>query len=286
MRIALFLSIFSISQLAISQNFLSWKFNDRYFSLSTGVGAVTYFGDLNSQNKINGRIKLTNLALEARLLNHVSARIEGAYYTMEGDDSRTAEDGSFEQQRNLSFASRNLEGNFQLLYYLKPYKGDYYSRWKWDPYVGVGVGITTFNPFAELGGEQYFLRKLPTEPDKKYGKTTLVIPVTAGIKFLVNDYTNLIFEAGFRYTTTDYLDDVSTIFPESNEIFLIDQLANRRDEIRVVNQNAYDALIPGARRGDNVKRDSYLFLSLKVEIYLPNNPFSGRKSSLKKSSAK
>lgn len=285
MRVVFFFSFFSLGQLVFGQNFLSWKFNDRYFSLSAGVGAVTYFGDLNSQNKIDGRIKLSSFALEARLLNHISTRIESAYYAMEGSDSQ-AEEGSFEQQRNLSFASKNLEGNLQVLYYLKPYKGIYYNRWKWDPYVGIGIGITSYNPFAKLRGEKYFLRKLPTEPNKKYGKTTLIIPVTAGMKFRVNKYSNLIFEAGYRYTTTDYLDDVSTVFPEPNKIFLIDQLANRRDEIKVVNQDAYDALIPRARRGDKHKKDSYLFVSVKVEIYLPKNLLSGAKSNLKQSFAK
>ena len=285
MRVTLFLTIFSISQLAVGQNFLSWKFNDRYFSLSAGTGAVTYFGDLNSTNKINGRIKLSTLGLEARLLSHVSARIEGSYYTMDGSDSR-AEDGSFEQQRNLSFTSRNLEGNFQLIYYLKSYSGDYFSRWQWDPYIGTGIGITSYNPYTELLGEKYFLRQVATEPDKKYGKTTLIVPITAGIKFKVNDFTNLIFEVGFRYTTTDYLDDVSTTFPEIYPNFTIEQLSNRRDEINVVNQSAYDALVNGAKRGDSKAHDTYLFVSLKAEIFLPKNLLSGGIGGLRKSTVK
>ncbi len=263
--------------MASSQNFLSWKFSDRYFSFSAGTGAVTYFGDLNSSNKINGRIKLSSLAIEARLLNHISARIEGNYFTLEGSDSK-AEEGSFEQQRNLSFTSKNLEGNFQVLYYLKPYTGDYFSRRSWEPYIGIGVGITSYDPYAELSGKKYYLRKIPTEPDKKYGKTTLSIPVTSGIKFRVNETVNLIFEVGYRFTTTDYLDDVSTIFPEDYPNFTVEQLSNRRDEINVVNQAAYDLIVDGAKRGDMSKTDSYLFLSLKAEVFLPKNFLSGNKS--------
>ncbi|MCP4459548.1 MAG: hypothetical protein GY816_16225 [Cytophagales bacterium] len=285
MRIAIFFSLLFIGHLVCGQNFLSWKFNDRYFSLSAGTGSVTYFGDLNPQHKISGRVKLSTLGIEARLLNHVSARIEGAYYTLQGSDSRAA-DGSFEQQRNLSFTSRNLEGNFQVLYYLKEYTGDYYSRWDWDPYIGVGVGITTYNPYTELLGKKYLLRPLATEPDKEYGKTTLVMPITAGIKFRVNDFANLIFELGFRYSTTDYLDDVSTTFPETYPNFTIEQLSNRRDEIKVVNQDAYDALVNGAQRGDNSSKDSYLFIGLKAEIFLPKNFLSGGNGGLKKSSVK
>lgn len=285
MRAIFFISLFSLGQLAFGQDFLSWKFNDRYFSLSAGVGAVTYFGELNSSFKINGRIKLSSLALEVRLFNRIAARIEGTYYAMEGSD-RQAANGSFEQQRNLSFSSKNSEGNIQLLYYLKPYKGNYYNRWKWDSYVGTGVGITSYNPYAELQGKKYFLRNIPTEPNKKYGNATLVIPVIAGIKFRVNKFTNLNLEIGYRFTTTDYLDDVSTRFPESNEIFLIDQLANRRDDISLVNADAYDLLIPGAKRGDPSKNDSYLFINFKVELFLPKDLLSRGKGGLKKSSIK
>ena len=271
---------------AHSQNFLSWKYNDRYFSLAAGTGSVTYFGDLNSQSKPNGRIKQVSLDLEARLLTHVSARIGGAYYQLEGRDDRS-EIGSFEYQRNLSFESNNYEFNFQLLYYLKPYSGDYFSRPKWDPYFGGGVGMTWYNPYTSLNGEKYYLRDIATEPNKKYGNSTLVIPLTAGIKFKVNDFTNLNFELGYRFTTTDYLDDVSTVFPEGGEVFSIaDQLANRKDEIPLVNLQAYDQLIPGANRGNNGKQDTYLFASFKVEIFLPNELFVGSKPKLKKSSIK
>ena len=276
MKVTFFLTLFSFCQLALGQDFLSWKYNDRYFSLSAGTGAATYFGDLNSSNKINGRVKLSTIGLEARLLTHVSARVEGAYYTLEGKDSR-ADPGSYEQQRNLSFTSKNLEGNLQLLYYLKPYGGDYYNRWNWDPYVGAGVGITTFRPYTELLGEKYILRNIPTEPDKNYGKTTLVVPLTAGIKFFINNFTNLIVELGYRFTKTDYLDDVSTTFPEDYPNFTVEQLANRRDEIKVVNKDAYDALINGAARGDDSQKDSYLFISLKAELFLAPNLFLRRK---------
>ena len=148
------------------------------------------------------------------------------------------------------------------------------------------MGITTFRPYTELLDEKYILRNIPTEPDKNYGKTTLAIPVTVGIKFLVNDFTNLIFELGYRFTTTDYLDDVSTTFPNEYPNFTIEQLSNRRDEISVVNQAAYDALVNGAQRGDDSPKDTYLFISLKVEIFLPQNLFSGGKGNLKKSSVK
>lgn len=269
---------------AQSQDFLSWKYTDRYFSFYVGTGSTAFIGDVTG--KIQTNPTNFNLGYEARLLTHVSARIEGYYYHLEGRD-RWAKFGSYEMQRNHAFESQNWEGNFQLIYYFKPYQGDYYRRAQWEPYVGAGVGLTSYNPYRMLRGEQYFLRDIETEADKEpYGKTSLIIPITAGIKFKVNDFTNLNFELGYRVATTDYLDDVSGRYPtfDDNETSLtIMDLANPKDLIPTVNQAAYEELVAGAARGNKSSFDSYLFLTLKVEVYLPRPLFSG---GLKKTSAK
>ena len=259
-----------------AQNFLSWKYSDRYFSLALGTGSATYFGELNPSHKISSVPKILSIGLEARLLNHFSARIEGARYQLKADDSK-AREGSFEQQRNLSFYSNNWEGNFQVIYYLKEYKGDYFRRWQWDPYVGIGAGITSYNPARDLRGTTYYLRDLPTEPNKNYGVTSLVVPLTVGVKFKLNDFTNLNMEMGYRFTTTDYLDDVSTVYPDlSDQSIVLQDLANPKDLIKTVNVDAYQKMIPGAKRGDDSNKDSYMFLMLKLEVYLPSTLFSGK----------
>lgn len=271
---ALFLILCSGQLLA--QDFLSWKYNDRYFSLQAGTGSANFIGDVTG--KLRTAPNTINLGYEARLLTHFSTRIEIFKYQLEGKD-RWAEFGSYEMQRNHKFASDNWEGNLQVIYYLKPYAGDYYSRHQWDPYLGLGIGITTYNPYREYRGEKYFLRDLATEENKEnYGTTATVIPATAGIKFKVNDYTNLIFEIGYRIALTDYLDDVSGKYPNPQDTpddLLLNDLANPKDLIPTVNEDAYDQLVYGADRGDKSNLDSYLFLLLKAEFYLPRTFFSG-----------
>lgn len=258
---------FSLSVQA--QDFLSWKYADRYFTVSAGTGSATYFGDIST--KIQTTPRVLNLALEARLLTHVSARIEASKYTLKARDS-WAKEGSFEQQRNHAFNSNNYEGNLQVIYYLRPYRGDYYSRWQWDSYIGTGIGITTYNPHRGLNGEKYFLRDLETEANKKsYGNMAISIPVTAGVKFKVNDFTNLNFELGYRITTTDFLDDVSGIYGEpTGDNLVLDDLSNPKDLIPTTNEDAYSQLQPGVARGNSSSFDSYLFVLLKVEFYLPS----------------
>lgn len=261
------------------QNFLSWKYNDRYFSLSAGTGMASYMGDIDTFRPEAG-LQAVNLGLEARLLTHFSARVEGTYYQLSADDAN-AREGSFERQRNLSFTSNNWEANLQIVYYFRPYNEDYYSRWQWDPYLAAGIGFTTYNPYTELQGEKYFLREIPTEPGKDYGSVAMIIPVSAGIKFKVSDFVNINFEVGYRHTNTDYLDDVSTTYPTTYPNFTVEQLSNRKDEIPLVNAEAYDQLVPGAQRGDNKKRDTYILALLKVEVYLPNQLFSKKGGKVK-----
>ena len=90
-----------IPLLSISQNFLSWQYNDRYFSFYVGTGSSTYFGELNANNKINAGLSLLTTGVEARLLNHFGARLELSYLSLSESDAN-APDSSFQRQRNLS----------------------------------------------------------------------------------------------------------------------------------------------------------------------------------------
>ena|GEM_PF-205202 len=250
-----------------SQDFLSWKYKDRYFSISAGAGQATYFGELNAPKRMQPGISVYAGGMEVRLWSQVGARIEVAGYTLRGRDF-LANDGSWERQRNLSFHSQNMEASLQSVLYLKPYAGDYFRRWRIDPYGALGVGLTTFNPRAYWYGREYELRTYQTE-GVAYGRSTLIIPMAAGLKLRLNEFVNCQVEAAFRYTFTDYLDDVSGYYPAELSHDVRSLLSNRKNEIELVNAEAYASLVAGAPRGDPTNRDHYLFLTLKVEMFLP-----------------
>ncbi len=257
----------------VSQSFFNWQYNDRYFSLIAGSGMTAYFGELNDDNRIRQEFSNFSLGLEARLLSRVAARAEVIYYSLEGDDLY-AEDSSFNRQRNLSFFSRNVEANLQGIFFLRKYRGDYFKRWAIDPYMGLGVGVTTYSPTAELDSITYKLRDLETEGEE-YGRFALVLPLTFGVKLRMNEFINFNMELGYRYAFTDYLDDVSTVFIE-NDGSISGRLSNRKDEVLtrdneffIVNQEHYDAQVAGAPRGNPDRRDSYLYISFRLEVFLP-----------------
>lgn len=272
----LIISFLLLAQVSSAQNFLSWQFKDRYFSASIGTGTSTYFGELNFKNTINDRLSQLNAGIEARLLSRVGARIEANYFTLKESDG-SAPDSSFQQQRNLSFKSRNFQIQLHTIYYLKRYRGDYHSRWAMDPYLFSGVGYMFYNPTASLGGEFLPLRDAQTE-GVAYKKWALTIPAGAGVKFKVNEFSSISAEVSYHFAFTDYIDDVSNTFATEFPNSTAELLSNRKEEIGIINQEFYDELVPGGRRGDPTNDDRFLLISLKVELFIPPELFSGKKS--------
>jgi hypothetical protein len=237
--------------------------------MQLGSGHSLYFGELNTNYKVQSKPSVGSVALEARLLNKLSARIEGGYYFLKAGDYN-ADPNSFERQRNLSFFSNNVEGTIQSVWFLKPYGGDFYRRWLIDPYIALGIGLTSYNPKTKFNGTTYELRPLQTE-NLTYGKTSLIIPAGLGIKLKVTDFINLNMELSYRHTFTDYLDDVSSNYPDIQVDNTRSLIINRKNEIDIVNPTAYQQLVPGSKRGNPNYNDKYLLLSYRLEFFIPNN---------------
>ena len=250
-----------------AQTFFKNHYKDRFFTVALGTGHNGYFGELNYNNNIRRGFRNLTVSGEARLYDRVSARMEFTYFTVSGED-RFAPDSTFERQRNLSFQSRNFELNLQALIYLNGYPQDFRKRATWDPFLALGVGVMRYNPSTLLDEERVFLRDIQTE-GVQYGNYALVLPVGLGVKARITKFLNVIFEAGYRFTFTDYLDDVSADYVQFDDNTIEQRLSNRKSEVPIVNTEAFDALIPGQPRGDSSNNDAYLMLNFKIEYYLP-----------------
>jgi|TARA_B110000483_G_scaffold176689_1_gene208942 hypothetical protein len=259
-----------------SQSFLAWKLNDRYFSVAVGSGQTKYIGELNAENKRQTDFSHGTLAIEARLWSHISTRLSAGFYQLRGDDEK-APYGSFEKERNLSFTSNNWELNLQGIYFIRPYAGNYNQRWKFDPYLSLGFGMTTLAPFTYLqiqeNGEEinakFSLRDYQTE-NVAYDPFTFIIPAGVGVKMKITPFLNFNLELAYRYTFTDHLDDVSGIFPTfADDTSIQAKLSNRRREQFLENEAAWESLDAGFNRGDPNNNDQYLFFSFQIEVFLP-----------------
>lgn len=186
--------------------------------IGISLGAAHYFGDLNTTAKVN-RAKLAfGVFFRKQFGNYIAVRVGGQFAQL-GYADKYYSDNEFQRRRNLSFNSNvwelALQGDFNFFKYV-PGSYDY----RFTPYVTIGASIFSYDPYAYLGGQKYFLRPLGTEgqgsaayPDRKpYSSMAFAIPFGVGVKYSVNERINVGFEVLHRFTNTDYLDDVSTTY--------------------------------------------------------------------------
>ncbi len=199
----------------------SYDANELIGEFGVTVGAAHYFGDLNTRAGLNRPKPAIGAFYRKQFNNYLGVRI-GIHYAQLGySDIYSKND--FQKRRNLSFNTDIWEfavsGDFN---FFKFVPGD--LRYPFTPYVTLGLGVFSYNPYAYLNDKKIFLRPLGTEGQninyvgadgktrKPYGSMALCIPIGFGIKYNVNDRMNLSFEVAQRLTATDYLDDVSTTY--------------------------------------------------------------------------
>ena len=131
----------------------------------------------------------------------------------------------------MSFSSNNFELVVLGMYDLIFQGGAYYQRSPIVPYIFAGVGVTYSNPKGKLDGTKHALRPIMTE-GVKYSPLHIVLPSGIGVKYKVNYLFDLALEITYRFTFTDYLDDVSGFYIDPGSFDEIGrQLADRRSEL-------------------------------------------------------
>ncbi|HEY2720314.1 MAG TPA: DUF6089 family protein [Chitinophagaceae bacterium] len=183
-----------------------------------GIGAGHYFGDLNTRARLNRPKIAAGVFFRKNFGNYIAARVDADFAQLGYSDIYNTHN-EFEHERNLSFNSNvwelSLRGDFNFFRFLP---GD--PEFSFTPYVSLGVGVFSYDPYAYLMGQKYYLRPLGTEgqgsslyPDRKpYGSMAVSIPVGVGVKYALNARYNIGAEITYRFTTTDYLDDVSKTY--------------------------------------------------------------------------
>ncbi len=180
------------------------------------AGAAHYFGDLNTRASLNRVKPAVGIFFRKQFGNYVGLRIAAHYAQLGFSDTYSKND--YQKTRNLSFNSNiwelALQGDFN---FFKFVPGD--PDHGFTPYVTLGVGIFSYDPYAYLNGKKVFLRPLGTEGQntgykgrKPYSTMAICIPFGVGIKYNITPKVNLSVEICQRFTTTDYLDDVSTTY--------------------------------------------------------------------------
>lgn len=244
----------------------------QYTEAGIFVGASNYHGDLAS------RIMETSdyaPAFGAFARYNFTGRlaIKAHFYkgVLQGSDADSHISKGY-RRRNLSFRSDIYELGLQVEYNILNYNlavRDHITT----PYIFAGVSGFSFNPQAELDGAWIDLQPLGTEGqgfpgnEQPYQLFGIGIPVGLGVKFSLNKNINLGLEFGVRKTFTDYIDDVSTVYPD------LQLLAEEHGEIaRTLSFRApeYDENITldptGIERGNAENKDWYFFGGFTVSV--------------------
>lgn len=264
-----------ILSLALLAPFVS-SFGQAHHEVGLSAGVNFYYGDLQDKMYPNYGGRPMGGVIYKHFFNpNLGVRLGASYTAMTAADSLS--DVQVKRERNLRFASNLFEMHGGLELNFLPIEAD---RMKITPYIWAGIAAFHYNPYTDgMRGERVYLRSLGTEgqnipgyPDRKeYKLVNMAFPFGGGLKFFIGRTIFLTTEVGFRYTNTDYLDDVSKSYVNLDTLKAYRgaqaaDLAFRTDEL----PNAqWDRNYPDYKyqRGDSKANDWYYFTNITVTIY-------------------
>ncbi len=226
-----------------------------YSTVSFGGGTSTYYGDLAGYgNLVKSTLTLprwnVGFSYARQFTPHFAVRAALTYARITGDDYNYSQSDLVKYStifaRNLHFRNDLKEFALTGVYNFIPEGRTSEKRPKLSPYIFGGFAAVAHSPEARTPVDEnnptnsrvwVKLQPLGTEGQgqpgyaKPYSLITFAIPVGAGVKWKINDEFNIGIEVGYRYTFTDYLDDVGGNYPAAGVLTgLASTMSDRRLE--------------------------------------------------------
>lgn len=193
------------------------------------------------------------------------------------------------QERNLSFNTQLVELSSQIEFNYLPYVIGK-KKTPFTPYLFCGLSAFYFNPRGTYADKQYDLRELGTEGQgvvpgapRQYKEIAMAFLFGMGLKFHFSNRIGLNLEWSLRRTFTDYLDDVSGVYPDpqyyddpNNNISLL--ISNK-----VKTEGADIYKMANRQRGNSNTKDWFSFATISLVFKIgdfekcpgmSNKPFS------------
>ncbi|MDB5272159.1 MAG: hypothetical protein JWO58_526 [Chitinophagaceae bacterium] len=233
-----------------------------------GVGFSTYYGDLCAGIECMKPRFNAGIGALYRLPywnERINIKTELNYFRLYAKD--------YYAVRNLTFRSNNVELYTSAMISLFPYEKHFRRRRMLDPYIFIGIGLVYYAPQGELDGKWYNLRPLHTE-GKSYSPIAPMVPYGVGTRINVGVNWNFLVEAGYRWTFTDYMDDVSG--PNYQTTY----------DSQLASQLGYRSTTAGLKtRGNPNKNDGYFMFNARLTYTFSNSnvaKFRGKQHILRK----
>lgn len=282
-----------------------------YSSVTFGGGTSTYLGDLAGYRqpfKTLFTLPRWNVGLgyTRQFTPKFAARAMFTWARITGDDytfnKNSLDDNLVQYVRNLHFRNDLKEFAITGIYNFREDGRNAENRAKFTPYVFGGLALVAHSPEAltpdSAGTTQRWVKLQPLHTegqgqpgrDKPYSLVTVAIPVGFGVRYKLNDSFNLGAEIGYRYSFSDYIDDVGTgTYPARDTqqgvaAYVSDRrletLAarpsnhpNRFDVIQnLINSgdpNVQAALTTQVRSDQGVLSDGYLLTNFSIQYIIP-----------------
>jgi len=277
-----------------------YEFRRKRHEISFGGGASNFLGELGGRDMVGSGflwdIEFAKTSYVGQFsyvyyaLSKLAIRGNLCISKVSGDDALTTE--YFRNNRNLNFESMIIEGGLFLEVHLKHERtGNRYNlKSPGGRYLGlrnpIGIGIYMFSGVAGFyydpvgqspDGIKYKLKPLKTEGQglpggaEAYSGTSLAIPVGFGFRKAFSGNAGIKLEASYRFTLTDYIDDVSTVYYNNDALAssvspIAAQMADPSLGATYIgsDQQEYTHTETGFQRGDPSDNDSYMFATLSV----------------------
>lgn len=294
------------------------------WSIGVGLGTANYFGDIVPKaHDFSTDLRYTRLSPSAEVsyqfTEQFAVELDIAWARLMSSDFITADPRNVRHRyrylRNLNFRNDVIEVGISGEFDFKPTIGDIFRRPTWRPYAFAGIAGFYHNPkgmtpdgrwvdLQPLRTEGQGLQSTATRPDgsiitypsKPYSLFSVAIPFGIGIKYKLSDNWDIAFEIGYRFTFTDYLDDVSGNYASAADLAAFNPLsaimANRTLEPKdpiTGRDREFDSVVQstngygvdelgrptvngfgraGDQRGDPRDRDVYIINSFRIQYFM------------------
>ncbi len=244
-------------------------FAQKGWELGGWLGASYYFGDLNTNYDLSRPGPGGGMAARYNFNSRVSLALSANYGRISGSDENSR--NTFERARNLDFASNVFDGSisfeFNFLNYVHGSRDHPFT-----PYLFGGVSFFAFNPRTRFEDEWISLRDLGTEgqfPGEEYFLLQPALNFGLGFKIDITSDWSLNIELSLRRLFTDYLDDVSSVYPDMDELLALrgPTAVALSDRSSPEDRDRFRLGQAGIQRGSGNNTDSYNFIRVGLMYY-------------------
>lgn len=237
--------------------------------LGAWLGLNQYYGDLHTELSGNDIGLAGGLNFRYNFDQRISLKTSLNYARLSASDEDSQ--NTFERQRNLSFFSDlwdlTTQAEFNFLPYVHGSDDEFFT-----PYLFLGFSVHSQDPRTELEGERFRLRDFGTEGQpigEEYGRFAFATTLGLGMKWDINADWSFNVELSIHNSTSDYIDDVSTSYPD-----LLQLNIDRGDQAVALSDRSLVRGIgeSGRQRGDRRSNDVYAFLGLSIMRYFGTIP--------------